>query len=92
MDARDLYARLLAAWNARDADAFAALFDDDGVSIGFDGSQATGDEIRTHLGPVFGDHERPRPMSHTSAALARSAPTPSCCGQSPAWSRPAATR
>jgi uncharacterized protein (TIGR02246 family) len=55
--ARDLYARLLDAWNAHDADAFAALFAADGVSIGFDGSQATGDEIRQHLAAVFADHE-----------------------------------
>ncbi|HEV2874354.1 MAG TPA: SgcJ/EcaC family oxidoreductase [Thermoleophilaceae bacterium] len=54
--ARDLYARLMEAWNARDADAFAALFARDGVSIGFDGSQAVGDGIREHLGAVFGDH------------------------------------
>jgi uncharacterized protein (TIGR02246 family) len=54
--ARDLYARLLDAWNSHDADAFAALFAADGVSIGFDGSQATGDEIREHLGAVFADH------------------------------------
>ena len=57
MDARDLYAQLLAAWNAHDADAFAALFAEDGVSIGFDGSAATGDEIREHLSAVFSDHE-----------------------------------
>jgi uncharacterized protein (TIGR02246 family) len=55
--ARDLYARLLDAWNAHDADAFAALFAADGVSIGFDGSQAAGDEIREHLAAVFADHE-----------------------------------
>jgi uncharacterized protein (TIGR02246 family) len=55
--ARDLYARLLDAWNAHDAGAFAALFAPEGVSIGFDGSQATGDEIREHLAAVFADHE-----------------------------------
>jgi uncharacterized protein (TIGR02246 family) len=54
--ARDLYARLIDAWNARDANAFAALFASDGVSIGFDGSQAVGNGIREHLGTVFGDH------------------------------------
>jgi uncharacterized protein (TIGR02246 family) len=53
---RDLYARLIAAWNEHDAEAFAALFAEDGVSIGFDGSQATGDEIREHLAAVFGEH------------------------------------
>jgi uncharacterized protein (TIGR02246 family) len=57
MSARDLYAQLIAAWNARDADAFARLFADDGVSIGFDGSQAAGAEIHEHLSAVFGDHE-----------------------------------
>jgi uncharacterized protein (TIGR02246 family) len=55
-EVRDLYARLLDAWNRRDADAFAALFGDDGAMIGFDGSQAAGPAIRDHLGPVFADH------------------------------------
>jgi uncharacterized protein (TIGR02246 family) len=53
---RDLYARLLAAWNDRNAAAFAALFGDDGAMIGFDGSQAAGPAIRDHLQPVFTDH------------------------------------
>ena len=55
--ARDLYTRLLDAWNAHDADAFAALFAADGVSIGFDGTEAVGPEIREHLAAVFADHE-----------------------------------
>jgi uncharacterized protein (TIGR02246 family) len=55
-EVRDLYARLLDAWNHRDADAFTALFGDDGAMIGFDGSQAAGPAIRDHLGPVFADH------------------------------------
>jgi hypothetical protein len=55
--ARDLYARLIEAWNAHDAGAFAGLFAADGVSIGFDGSEAVGDEIREHLAAVFADHE-----------------------------------
>jgi uncharacterized protein (TIGR02246 family) len=54
--ARDLYARLIAAWNERDAAAFADLFASDGSMIGFDGSQATGAEIREHLEQVFADH------------------------------------
>ena len=53
---RALYVALLEAWNRRDADAFAALFGDDGAMIGFDGSQAAGPAIRDHLGPVFADH------------------------------------
>jgi uncharacterized protein (TIGR02246 family) len=62
--ARDLYERLLDAWNAHDADAFAALFAADGVSIGFDGSEAVGAGIREHLAAVFADHE-------TAAYIAR---------------------
>ena len=54
---RDLYARLLAAWNGRDRDEFAGLFAPDGVLIGFDGSTAQGREIREHLETVFRDHE-----------------------------------
>ena len=54
---RELYARLLDAWNGRDAEAFAALFGDDGAMIGFDGSQAAGSSaIHDHLRPIFADH------------------------------------
>ncbi len=52
-----LYRRLLDSWNRRDASAFAALFDDEGQSIGFDGSPMGGrDEIATTLGQIFADH------------------------------------
>jgi uncharacterized protein (TIGR02246 family) len=53
---RELYARLLEAWNARDPDAFAALFAPDGSMIGFDGSEVAAAEIGEHLGPIFADH------------------------------------
>ncbi len=53
-----LYRDLLAAWNERDAAAFAALFGDDGHVIGFDGSEMHGrDEIESELGRIFADHE-----------------------------------
>jgi uncharacterized protein (TIGR02246 family) len=52
-----LYAQLLDSWNRRDASAFAALFADDGVSIGFDGSSMSGQvEIAATLGQIFADH------------------------------------
>jgi uncharacterized protein (TIGR02246 family) len=54
--ARELYEWLIAAWNDRDAGAFADLFAPDGVMIGFDGSVAVGPEIQSHLAPVFEDH------------------------------------
>jgi uncharacterized protein (TIGR02246 family) len=37
-----LYERLLAAWNQRNPEQFAAVFAGDGTAIGFDGSQMNG--------------------------------------------------
>ena len=55
--ATDLYVRLLAAWNNRDAKAMSACFDEDAVMIGFDGSTVEGKaEIESHLAPIFTDH------------------------------------
>ncbi|HEY1388718.1 MAG TPA: SgcJ/EcaC family oxidoreductase [Ktedonobacterales bacterium] len=52
-----LYRQLLDSWNRRDASAFAAVFDDEGQSIGFDGSPMSGrDEIATTVGQIFADH------------------------------------
>ena len=53
----DTYERLLEAWNRRDADAFAALFAEDGSSVGFDGSQMNGrGEIGSELRAIFASH------------------------------------
>ena len=53
-----LYQQLLDAWNKRDARAFAALFAENGSSVGFDGSQMNGRaEIETHVRAVFVDHQ-----------------------------------
>jgi uncharacterized protein (TIGR02246 family) len=61
---RDLYERLIRAWNDRDAQAFADLFAPDGVQIGFDGSLVTGGDIGAQLSAIFADHP-------TAAYLAR---------------------
>jgi uncharacterized protein (TIGR02246 family) len=54
---QELYRALLAAWNADDAEAFAASFADDGEVVGFDGSEMTGREaIARELGRIFADH------------------------------------
>ena len=54
---RNLYVRLIDSWNHRDAHTFAELFNDDGTSIGFDGSVVTSPkEILSHLAPIFADH------------------------------------
>jgi len=56
-----LYRRLIEAWNARDAAAFAELFDNEGHSIGFDGSEMHGRaEIESALARIFADHETGR--------------------------------
>ena len=52
-----LYRRLLEAWNARDAAAYAACFEEDGQVIGFDGSTMESHaEIESTLRPIFADH------------------------------------
>lgn len=53
---RDLYIRLLDAWNRRSADEYAALFTADATLIGFDGSVVLGPDIREHLASIFVDH------------------------------------
>jgi uncharacterized protein (TIGR02246 family) len=56
-----LYRRLIDSWNADDVAAFSALFDRDGHSIGFDGSEMHGpDEIASALDEIFKDHETGR--------------------------------
>ena len=53
-----LYEELIAGWNAQDADRYAAPFADDGVVIGFDGSEMVGREaIAEEMRRIFADHE-----------------------------------
>jgi uncharacterized protein (TIGR02246 family) len=55
---RALCQGLWSAWNARDAAAFAALFDEDGFVVGFDGSQMHGPaEVQESLSRIFADHQ-----------------------------------
>jgi uncharacterized protein (TIGR02246 family) len=55
--ARTLYRQLLAAWNAHDARAMAALFASNGNLVGFDGSSVNGrTEIEAHLAGIFAHH------------------------------------
>jgi len=60
-DARALYDALLDAWNRRNADQFAELFEDDALVIGFDGSLMNGREaVRTELRRIFAGHPTAR--------------------------------
>ncbi|EFH83239.1 SgcJ/EcaC family oxidoreductase [Ktedonobacter racemifer] len=59
-EVRALYSKLLESWDKRDAKAFAALFNEDGESIGFDGSQLIGQaEIFSTLKDIFDHHPTP---------------------------------
>ncbi|MFC5751338.1 SgcJ/EcaC family oxidoreductase [Actinomadura rugatobispora] len=54
---RDLYRRVLEGWNARDAQAFAAPFRQDGFTVGFDGTVHAGRAaIAEQIGATFADH------------------------------------
>ena len=56
-EVKDLYQRLIDAWNRRDAEGMSELFTEQGVQIGFDGSKVIGQgEILSHLQPIFRDH------------------------------------
>jgi uncharacterized protein (TIGR02246 family) len=55
---RRLYQSLLSNWNVRDAEGYAALFEENGFAVGFDGSQHLGrDTIAKEIGQIFNDHK-----------------------------------
>jgi uncharacterized protein (TIGR02246 family) len=52
-----LYEQLIAGWNATDAGQFAAPLADDGVVIGFDGSEEIGRAVvEKEMARIFADH------------------------------------
>ena len=52
-----LYRDLIERWNERDAAGMAALFADDGESVGFDGGRMHGRAgVHEGLAPIFADH------------------------------------
>src|SRR5215472_4753809 len=58
---RGLYERMLGGWNARDGEAMAAPFVEDGTVIGFDGSEMAGRaEIAAVQARIFADHPTAR--------------------------------
>ena len=55
---RELYERLIEAWNKRNARDYALLFASNGSIVGFDGSQVNGQlEIGAHVSEVFSHHQ-----------------------------------
>ncbi len=56
-EVRSLYEKLLDSWNNRNAADFAALFEEHGNCVGFDGSQLDGRAaIESELARIFADH------------------------------------
>jgi uncharacterized protein (TIGR02246 family) len=68
--ARELYGRLIDAWNRRDAAGYATVFSPDAVLIGFDGSLIPGDGVEAHLTPIFADHPTARYVTEVSEVRA----------------------
>lgn len=78
---KELYRRLIEAWNKRDASGMADLFVEEGEMIGFDGSIASGSKgIFSHLEPIFASYPTPpfvskikdvRPLGSANAAILR---------------------
>lgn len=55
---RDVYDRLIEAWNKRNARDYALLFASNGSIVGFDGSQVNGQtEIGGHVSEIFSHHQ-----------------------------------
>src|SRR5436305_9019341 len=60
-ETRNLFSRLLEAWNKRNARDYALQFASDATLIGFDGTQVNGQlEIGAHLTEIFTHHQTPR--------------------------------
>lgn len=58
VELESLYTDLLTAWNEQDATKMASFFTDNGISIGFDGSQYKGkNEVKTEIGKIFKHHQ-----------------------------------
>jgi uncharacterized protein (TIGR02246 family) len=55
---RELYSKLIQAWNKRNARDYALQFASNGSIVGFDGSQVNGQlEIGAHVSEVFSHHQ-----------------------------------
>ena len=61
LEIRELYRRLLEAWDKRNARDYALLFAPDGSIVGFDGTQIFGQaEIGAHLTQILTHHQTAR--------------------------------
>jgi uncharacterized protein (TIGR02246 family) len=63
-EVRELYRKLLEAWDKRNARDYAMLFAPDAILVGFDGTQVFGQAgIGAHISEVFSHHQTARYVS-----------------------------
>lgn len=63
-EVRELYRKLLEAWDKRNARDYAMLFAPDAILVGFDGTQVFGQaDIGAHISEVFSHHQTARYVS-----------------------------
>lgn len=63
-EVRELYRKLLQAWDKRNARDYAMLFAPDAILVGFDGTQVFGQtDIGAHISEVFSHHQTARYVS-----------------------------
>jgi uncharacterized protein (TIGR02246 family) len=63
-EVRELYRKLLEAWDKRNARDYAILFAPDAILVGFDGTQVFGQaDIGAHISEVFSHHQTARYVS-----------------------------
>lgn len=63
-EVRELYRKLLEAWDRRNARDYAMLFAPDAILVGFDGTQVFGQaDIGAHISEVFSHHQTARYVS-----------------------------
>jgi len=63
-EVRELYRKLLEAWDKRNARDYAILFAPDAILVGFDGTQVFGQKnIGAHISQVFSHHQTARYVS-----------------------------
>ena len=56
--ARELYEKLIQAWNKRNARDYALLFASNGSIVGYDGSQVDGQlDVGAHISEIFSHHQ-----------------------------------
>lgn len=69
--ASDIYDRLIEGWNSSDAGMMASAIAEDGIVVGFDGSQMIGSvQVQEELSAIFADHQVARYVTKVRSVTA----------------------